>query len=281
MLKLRQALGAWNPGDGQQASDPLVLLGATWPEIVGAEIAKNSHPSQIERGALVVATRSSAWSQQLSFMSEQILAAVRARLPDVQLEKMRFRIGKLPNRGSHSASKRVVGRGTAFDSASRPPTATAGEALARLRSDVEAWERAKRERGWKECAGCNALIAPDSGPMCSACDVARRNERERHVSRLLFEAPWLGFAGTSRLIEGLTHDEYEQIRRRLLSRWWETLVRAKLSKKLARDRSERLVASSYVLLKSELAPERVTPATVRNLLGDELHDLIYGTEHVE
>ncbi|MGB6966166.1 MAG: hypothetical protein WBD90_17085, partial [Xanthobacteraceae bacterium] len=42
-----------------------------------------------------------------------------------------------------------------------------------------------------------------------------------------------------------------------------------------RDGRERLVASSYVLLRSKIAPEDIMPATVRNVLGDELHELLY------
>lgn len=282
MLKLGQALGAWAPGDGQgrEPHDPIVLLGAAWSEIVGDDIAKHSHPAQIERGALIVATRSSAWSQQLSFLTEPILAAVRARLSHVVLDRLRFRVGKLPTRGGPRAAQRV-----AADAAPRRSphgeSADALEALARLREGVELAERAKRARGWKECVGCTALIAPDAGPLCPACAIARKDQRERLVSRLLFEAPWLGFAGTSRLVEALTYDEYERIRQRLLARWWQALLRARMSGKLSRDGSERLIASSYVLLKSELAPESIGPATVRNVLGDELHDLIYGTEHLK
>ncbi|MGB8798055.1 MAG: hypothetical protein WCC70_10935, partial [Candidatus Aquilonibacter sp.] len=95
--------------------------------------------------------------------------------------------------------------------------------------------------------------------------------------RLLFEAPWLGFAGTAKLVEDLRQDEYESIRRRLLSRWWDRLRRVRLTGTLSRDGAERLIASSYVLLKSELAPERLTPAIVRNVLGDDLHELLYET----
>jgi hypothetical protein len=32
------------------------------------------------------------------------------------------------------------------------------------------------------------------------------------------------------------------------------------------------------LLRSKLPPERIAPATVRSLLGDELHALLYGDE---
>ena len=99
--------------------------------------------------------------------------------------------------------------------------------------------------------------------------------------RLMFEAPWLGYAGTAQLIEGLTPADYESIRSRLLSNWWEALARVRASKRLSRDGRERTIASSYVVLKSKLPPEVIDPATVRNVLGDELNDLIYGTEYTK
>jgi hypothetical protein len=84
---------------------------------------------------------------------------------------------------------------------------------------------------------------------------------------LLFEAPWLGFSGTAELVDGLNEKEYERIRSRLLKRWWGMLERARVAGRLSRDGRERLVASSYVLLRSKLPPEEIMPATVRNVLG--------------
>ncbi|HET9031081.1 MAG TPA: DUF721 domain-containing protein [Candidatus Aquilonibacter sp.] len=274
-------MGGWSPGSGDatQATDPVVLLGASWGEIVGADNARKSHPTKVEGDALVIKTAGSGWSHALSCESERILAAIRTRLPKAGIEKLRFRIGTIAAPGSLSAPQRVTGK--AATRVERPSAVSADEALARLREDVEGVQRAKRARGWKECTGCTALIAPDSGPFCVTCEIARNDERERLVSRLLFEAPWLGYAGTSSLVEGLSRDEYESIRLRLLTRWWDRLSRARYNGKVSRDGSERLIASSYVLLKSELAPEKISPATVRNVLGDELHDLIYGTEHTE
>ncbi|MDQ2680884.1 MAG: hypothetical protein M3Y21_07680 [Candidatus Eremiobacteraeota bacterium] len=94
----------------------------------------------------------------------------------------------------------------------------------------------------------------------------------------MFEVPWLGYAGIAEIVAGLSRDEYEAIRKRTLQRWWELLLRARRAGKLSARRTERLFASSYVLLKSELAPDQITSATVRNLLGDELHDLLYERE---
>lgn len=275
MLKLSEALGAWTPSDRGPA-DPIVLLGAAWGEVVGAENARNSHPAQLSGDTLIVTTASSVWSAQLSYLSEQMLDALRARLPRAAIAKVRFRVGKLPTRSSQMRRNRVMEH-VAVAPETREPAGDAREALGRFRASVDAAERAKRARGWKTCNGCNTLIAPETGPLCTSCGIAREAERERQISRLLFEAPWLGFAGTANLIEDLRQDEYESIRRRLLQRWWDRLRRVHLSGTLSRDGGERLIASSYVLLKSGFAPERLTPAIVRNVLGDDLHKLLYET----
>jgi hypothetical protein len=163
----------------------------------------------------------------------------------------------------------------------RPPgprgaSADAAEALARFRRDVEAERRGQMLAGCRECRRCGALVAAGSDPLCPSCANARIAELTAATGRLLFEAPWLGYAGTVALVDGLQEREYEQIRSRLLAHWWRMLARARAAKRLSRDGRERLVASSYVLLQSRLSPEDIFPATVRSILGDELHDLLYG-----
>lgn len=277
MLRLRDALGKWQPADGAGPTDPVVLLGAAWAEIVGEENARNSHPAQITGDTLTIVTASSLWSAQLSYLAEQILAALVARLPQAGITHVRFRVGKLPARGAGSQlpAPRVERYGGAA-AEPREPARDAAHALERFRESVGEAERAKRERGWKECAGCTALIAPDAGLFCTPCAIAREEQRERAISRLLFEAPWLGFTGTAQLIEDLREDEYRSVRRRLLQRWWDRLRRVRTTGTLSRDGAERLIASSYVILKSELRPERLTPAIVRNILDDDaLYELLY------
>jgi Dna[CI] antecedent, DciA len=276
VLKLSQLLGQWQPPAGEPR-DPVALLAAGWEEIVGAGVAKSSRPAKLTGDTLLVTVRSSAWSHQLSLLAETILTAVRARLPRAGIEKLRFRVGRLSEatkaapapRRQAAPSRRV---------AERPESATLEEAMSRLREDVAASRRAKQAAGWKECAGCGALVAPEEEALCIVCADARARERAGEAARLLFEAPWLGYSGTATLVSGLSVKEYEAIRSRLLAAWWETLSRARAAKRLSRDGRERSIASSYVLLRSKLPPEKIVPATVRNVLGDELHDLIYGTE---
>jgi hypothetical protein len=118
-------------------------------------------------------------------------------------------------------------------------------------------------------------VPPGELATCIACTIATAQERERLVARLLFEVPWLGFSGIAALVDDLRRDEYEEIRLRLLARWWEMLVRAARSGRPSGTRHERLVASSYVIVKSGLEPECIAPATVRNVLGDEIFKLLY------
>jgi hypothetical protein len=273
MLKLSQAIVAWTPPDKVALQDPLTLLQAGWTDLVGGEVAANSAPVRVTDGTLVVVTRSSAWSHQLSFLADRILGGVAARLPGAGIERLRFRMGVLPKRnapraaGASDASVRLPGEPV--------PSASPEEALAQFARHVQAATRTKRSAGWKACDICGALIDPSQKASCATCDAAASEARALATARLLFEAPWLGFSGTAQLVDGLNEKEYERIRSRLLRRWWGMLERARVAGRLSRGGREKLVASSYVLLRSKLPPEDIMPATVRNVLGDELYELLY------
>jgi len=274
MLKLSEMLTGWQPGGNARVYEPVLLLEAGWDEIVGSEVAKHSRPARITDGTLSITTRSSAWSHQLSFLAEHVLQAIAARVPRAGIERLRFRVGTIRERARVASSRhpvRVRRPGTrAEDSGS------ASEALARFRRAVEQRRNQRHADGWKECAGCAALLAPNEQALCTPCAVAAAQQRACAAARLLFEAPWLGYTGTAALVNGLQEREYEAVRSQLLRHWWGILVQARAAKRLSGSGRERLVASSYVLLRSKLPPEEIMLATVRNVLGDELHDLLYG-----
>ena len=273
MLNIADALAGWRPAE-HDPSDPLVLLQAGWEEIVGSEVAQNSSPSRIAGSTLTVTTRSSAWSNQLSFLSDHVLRAIAARLPGAALRDLRFRVGRVTERRKISRPQHTPRTRDARPAEQRQ-AADATEALARFRQDVEARRHSQRARGWTECTGCEAMV-PAGARLCAACVALRLQHLTAATARLLFEAPWLGRDGTIALVDGLQEEEYEQIRAEVLARWWRILVRARTQKRLSRDGRERLIASSFVLLQSKLPPEQITPATLRSILGDELHDLLYG-----
>ncbi len=52
----------------------------------------NSRPTELADGNLTITTRSNAWSRQLSSLSEHLLDAVTARLPNIGIRAIRFRV---------------------------------------------------------------------------------------------------------------------------------------------------------------------------------------------
>lgn len=272
---LKEATDKWAPAVDTHG-EPLVALAAAWPKIVGKDIAQHSRPLEINGDMLLVATRSSAWTQQLSFLGDHVLETIAQHIRIKGITKIRFRVGRLntaSDRPHTGAFSKTAPRHT---SAQRPDAATLDEVLANFRLDVTAAQRAKSGSAWKECGRCGVPVARVGPAFCVPCAQAESDAQIRKVARLLYEAPWLGYAGVAAVVKPLSEREYESIRHRVLARWWETLTRALRTGKLTKSGRERLVASSYVILKSGLDPEAISPAVVRNLLGDDLHELIYG-----
>ncbi len=275
---LRGALGDWKPGRGLIA-DPLHALAAAWPGIVGGDVAAHSAPLTINGNTLVIATRSSAWSQQLQFLSPAILEGVRALPQAVAITRLTFRAGGL----RRAAGSRVEGRSTKGKRAEalsrvegRPPepgpAADLEEAFGRVRRRLSALRRATP-------ATCRVCAAPlpqgDTRLECAPCRGAAEKARAGEVERLMYMAPWIAPAELAAAVPGTTAVEFERARRHLLQRWWVILERARRAGRVSSSGLERHVASSYVLLQSRLPPDRITPAVVLNLLGPELQALLW------
>ena len=280
MKSLAESLKGWSPVAGAPA-DPVLDLGSRWPELVGGSVAANSRPLKIERGVLTVVTRSSAWSQQLSFLAERILKSIATTVPGAGIERLTFKVGRLaaPRRRPVAAASASVGQGGA--TAAFEPAVDTAAAVARFRARVEAYWRAKRTAGWNPCPRCGVPLAPGSASHCGVCADARIGERTSAVMRLLYEMPLIGFEAANESVPDLNRKEFGAIRSRLLKRWWTILQRAVRAGTLTRDGRERAIAQSYVMLKSGMTADRLAPATVRNELGDDLYALIYDTKRNE
>jgi hypothetical protein len=64
-----------------------------WESAVGSRIARRTRPLRIERGTLHVLAASAAWVQELSLLSEPIVAELRKR--GYTLSSLRFRVGSV------------------------------------------------------------------------------------------------------------------------------------------------------------------------------------------
>lgn len=66
-----------------------------WGEIVGEVLAGMTCPGNVSRGTLQVVVSDSGAMQELSFRKKQILVALKAKLPEANVEDLRFRVGKV------------------------------------------------------------------------------------------------------------------------------------------------------------------------------------------
>jgi hypothetical protein len=274
VLRLGAVLDGWRPQPGPHA-DPLVAVRAAWVELVGAAVARNAQPVALERDVLIVLTTSPAWSHQLAFLEPEIVRGL-CGLPETPaLARLRFRVGKI-RRPLAVAPQPGGPRRAGRDAADAPPAKTLDDALARLRRAVERNRAAHRKQGGRFCALCEAPV--DAGPTCRPCGDDAERRRRFACERLLFEAPWLPPEHVLAVVDGLSAEEYDATRRRLLRGWWDELRRAHkldtLRQPLDRVRLRKL-ASSFVLLETRIDPMRLEmdSAVRKNALG-ELYDFV-------
>ncbi|MBC5798754.1 MAG: DUF721 domain-containing protein [Candidatus Eremiobacteraeota bacterium] len=264
---LRAALDAWSPGGGN-AGEPLAAIAAAWPEIVGPKVAEQCAPVELHGDALFIATRSSAWSQQLQLLSTTILTGVNRCAPGTPVARLMFRAARLRPR-----ERRPVGHAAKLpvrrSEAPPEPAADAWDALERVRRRLGRLRHSVRAR----CTDCGVALSAGGGSRCPPCASAAADARSLATQRVLYATPWLDYAALREQLPALAPAEYEGARRHLLGRWWSILERARRAGGSAASGFERRIANSYVLLRSQLPPGRITPAVVRNLLGPELERL--------
>lgn len=74
----------------------LAAVQAVWAEAVGPRIAAEATPVSEHDGVVTVVCGSAAWAQELDLLSEQVLAKLRAELPDgTDLRGLRFKVGEI------------------------------------------------------------------------------------------------------------------------------------------------------------------------------------------
>ena len=99
--EVRSELGRFGPAAG------MVRIVEAWPGVVGVTIARNAWPARIARdGTLHVATSSSSWAFELAQLEADVLKRLRSATGKDAPAKLRFAVGKLPERGSEDDERR-------------------------------------------------------------------------------------------------------------------------------------------------------------------------------
>jgi hypothetical protein len=88
---VRRELARFGPAAG------MTEIVRSWPDSVGAEIARNAWPARLScDGTLHVATSSSAWAFELAQLEPKLLERLAERLESDLPRALRFAPGKLP-----------------------------------------------------------------------------------------------------------------------------------------------------------------------------------------
>jgi hypothetical protein len=282
--KLRDLLALWTPNAKLRGIDAASAVAAAWPQVVGDDIARRTRPGQIRDGVLTVYTAGSTWSHQLSFLAPAIIASLTAACPAGEIKRLRFAVASGRTKalldGASGPAAKQRGRGS---SAGTPHASserierieraeTADAVVRRLRRSQRLLDRERVQAGWQRCPRCHAWRERGAGasPDCAVCAHARRAELDGRVERILFDAPWLRREDVTEHVPQAGEREYARVRRRLLTRWEEQLHEAR--RRLNRDAltpSDRIVAWSYLMLRSRLPKNDIGRALVADVLGPD------------
>lgn len=70
---------------------------AWWSRSVPARIVKHARPVRLVHGTLIVHVSSSVWANELHYLSEDLLAELAKHNPQSGVQKLRFKVGPLPD----------------------------------------------------------------------------------------------------------------------------------------------------------------------------------------
>jgi len=84
------------PAEQPEEARAMRLFGA-WHKVVSERIWRNARPVAFRQGVLTVHTTTAAWANALTFESARIISKLRMRVADVAVQRVAFRMGKLPD----------------------------------------------------------------------------------------------------------------------------------------------------------------------------------------
>jgi len=159
-------------------------LMAAWSEIVGEQVAAQTKVMNFRYGTLVVAVRSASWTQQLSFMRDDIIQKYtkqfgRGILRDIRFQQTGYSSPEEPSPSEKekpqspkiSASAQTLTQGDLDRISERVQSIEdleLREKVARFLTSTLVRERAMREAGWRRCTGCSTYYnAEESCPICA------------------------------------------------------------------------------------------------------------------
>lgn len=175
-----------------------------WQDIVGADIAQQSRPTNVKNGVLFCAVKTPVWGHHLSMLKDQLLAKIHSHLGQKLLDDIKFYAGNFQDYTN------VIEDEPNFPSRLRSATVNSDQcmeikAIVHAVSDNHLRYRLQRllikdkkrknllaQDGWRRCLTCSALCSPDE-KYCKTCNAEHARRRREEIRKLLSDVPWLDY----------------------------------------------------------------------------------------
>jgi len=157
----------------QKTKSSMVLF--LWPKIVGERIARNARAERVRGKTLFVATRTSSWTTELTFLKAEIMRKIREEVGGGTIEDVRFSAsGKtweddIPEEKEEDLRTvkipgEVLEKIEEICSSIPEPPRSSFKNFLLLDARLRQW---KLDRGWLACPLCGAL--KEKGEPCPYC----------------------------------------------------------------------------------------------------------------
>jgi predicted nucleic acid-binding Zn ribbon protein len=157
---------------------------AFWPRAVGPHVASASHAEEVRDGVLIVRTKGSTWSHEISLLKYRILPELNRLCGRQVVRDIRFLAGGLPERGTVTEDARPTEedlRAVRFSQSETDAMRASREAVAAIpdratrATILRVMDRRHRllrwrlDHGWRPCAGCGS-VHDGPGAFCTVCE---------------------------------------------------------------------------------------------------------------
>lgn len=151
-----------------------------WDEVVGDQVSSAAQPEFVRDGVLFVVTKSSVWSNELTFYKADMISRLNRRVGGNVLKDIVFKVGKLKRKKKPAASENndrpnLEGINLTADEIKEIETIakTAGpevsETIKKLMITSAKLEKWKKANGWSPCSKCGSLQRSPEG-LCPVCE---------------------------------------------------------------------------------------------------------------
>lgn len=251
-----------------------------WNTLLGKEILKNSQAVSVKGGVLFVKAKNPVWAFELSKLKRDIIEKINRSLGKKTIKDIRFSAGALHKK------KDSLNEGDSLNTDISLLTQNEKEKIKEAVSliqdpslqrsckifllNLKALEKSKKSAGWKECKVCSSFI--ERAGLCPLCQAEENEKKQTNLYRLLWQAPWLSFAGAKNALPVITQNQYLFCKNSLLDILYKEICLAGQEKNEARPPAQGLKNKllTYALLKTGLPPENLTDQIINTTLDKNL-----------